>query len=42
MWIVTMKFVNEQDKDELLELVEEAEMDGKLMGPFDTEVQENA
>lgn len=40
MYVVTLKFVNETDKDEALEALEAAEMDGKIMGPFDTAVEE--
>ena len=40
MFVVTLKFVSERDKDECLDLLEEAEMNGQIMGPFETEVDE--
>jgi hypothetical protein len=40
MFVVTLKFVSERDKDEALEVLEEAEMNGRIMGSFDTEVDE--
>lgn len=40
MFVVTLKFVNETDKNEAIQCLEDAEADGYIMNAFDTHVEE--
>jgi hypothetical protein len=40
IFVVTLKFASERDKDACLDFLEEAAMNGEIEEPFDTKVDE--